>query len=134
MIKSKFLLLLIVAIGLFACKKNNSKSISGIFEGQFIAIYPATNDTFLGKALITLSTNGQYNSKADVNLYPAGGSGSFTFNDSIIAFNDVNVWTSNFDFNLVLNGLYKYSYEGSKLNLKLHNTNGNIYQYILLKK
>ncbi|MGB4775197.1 MAG: hypothetical protein WBP45_08495 [Daejeonella sp.] len=85
-------------------------------------------------ASITFSNN-NYTSVGNNDHYPAGGSGTFKFlseNSKQILFEDKNVWTADFDWNLVLNGEYKYELKKDSLILskKINNTS-NSYVYRL---
>jgi hypothetical protein len=46
-----------------------------------------------------------------------GGSGNYSISNGKIIFEDENAWTSNFDSNLILNGIYEYTFDGKKLTI-----------------
>ena len=46
-----------------------------------------------------------------------GGSGNYSLNNGKIIFEDENAWTCDFDHNLILNGVYEYTFNGRKLKI-----------------
>ncbi len=109
-----------LAAGLLAmqgCSKNvvtPSSSLEGTYTGKFYhyngAVVPVEKITVRFEA-------DRYRSAAGSNRQPAGGSGNYILDteNGVLKFEDKNVWTTEFDWNLILNGTYKYSLKGDSL-------------------
>lgn len=113
-----------------ACEKENNAIV---FQGNYQGTYRSlVNDQYLkSEAAITLS-----DSNFTVNEGPKLGSGSFAVQDKFtVTFKDKNQWTTNFDFNMVLNGTYSYEALGDSLILtkyvEVPAQGTNYYQYRL---
>lgn len=126
----KLFYLSVLLLSFSACQKeNNAISFQGNYQGTFRS-----------------RVQGQYTSSdAEIELSsptftvkkgPKLGSGDFKVEDKMnITFADKNVWTTDFDFNIVLNGKYKYEALGDSLILTKY-VDGpadgiNYYQYRL---
>lgn len=110
--KSKHLPLLITfTIMLSSCSdKLILSSLEGKYSGFFYHIPPGETKTIKGHAEIEIILIGTdfFVGKTPDRL-PAGGSGKFNIlNAKEVQFMDKNVWTADFDWNLILNGRYKY--------------------------
>ena len=94
----------------WGCKKNNtSNELSGRYSGMFTA-YAGSNE-INAPTEITLSEG-----RFQVNKGYKLGSGSYIVkNSSEIEFKDENIWTTEFDWALILSGNYKYKIEGGEL-------------------
>jgi hypothetical protein len=99
-----------LAIGLCACEKeNNAADFSGTYTGTFNTII--AGKMHVEPAELVLQRPGFNMTKG-----PKFSSGNFEVKDKMrINFTDTNVWPANFDFNLVLNGTYKYEALGDSL-------------------
>jgi hypothetical protein len=66
-----------------------------------------------------------YQSTGNSNYIPAGGSGTFhILENKNIEFKNTNMWTANFDWNLILNGTYTYKLKGDSLILSKEAASG----------
>jgi hypothetical protein len=113
-----------------ACKKeNNAMEFQGTYTGSFKAIYQDKTET--SDAEINLE-NRKFTVIKGIKL----GGGTFTLNDKkTITFADKNLWTSDFDYQLVLNGSYTFEALGDSLILTKYVAQPadfiNVYQYRL---
>ncbi len=129
-IKSLTTLPLIFLLLLFSCKKNNSNIDEGDYTGTFTVKYDSETKT--GSTKLELK-DGKYHCTSDSGKIPAGGSGTYSIDKGIITFIDKNFWTADFDWNLILNGEYKYSFNGKKLKIWAKKNNVGHYEYNLEK-
>ena len=112
--------------------KTNSKKIEeGTYTGIFTVAYPTGTHT--GKTTLELQ-NSKYTCEGNANRIPAGGSGAYAIDTDKITFHDENIWTADFDWNLILNGTYDYSFDGKKLKISIKKNNVGYYEYDLIKK
>jgi hypothetical protein len=127
--------LALIIIVFMACHQKNSQRIEGIEEGiytgEFKVVYPTGTHT--GKTTLELR-NSKYTCEGNANRIPAGGSGTYSINNNKITFHDENIWTADFDWNLILNGEYDYSFDGKKLKLSTDRNHAGHYEYNLTKK
>lgn len=120
-----------IAILLLKCKKDNLQIEDGLYKGKFIVTYSSgiqSNQTTLELK------NGKFFCNGNSNRIPAGGSGTFTADKSKITFNDENYWTADFDWNLILNGQYSYTFDGKQLIISATKNNVGYYIYNLEKQ
>ena len=116
-----------------SCKKDNNDNVPGTYIGTFTVTY-IDSSTFTGSTTVNILNNGQYNCSGNANYIPAGGSGTFSKSDNKIIFEDINLWTANFDWNLVLNGEYDYLFDGNNLKLTAFKNNVGQFEYNLMKQ
>lgn len=102
----------------------------GNYAGKFIVRYDSA--TLSGETTLRIS-DGQYTSDGNDNRIPAGGSGTYMLAGEKIIFRDENMWTADFDWNMILNGEYKYSLRGKQLELT-RATNRTSYRYVLTRR
>ncbi len=124
-------LIIIISILLFFNKKNRAKIEDGIYTGTFKVLYPT--GTHIGKTTLELR-NSNYTCDGNSNRIPAGGSGTYEIEADSITFHDENIWTADFDWNLILKGTYNYSFNGKNLKIYIKKNNGGNYEYDLVKK
>ncbi|MEJ7778803.1 MAG: hypothetical protein WKF68_04355 [Daejeonella sp.] len=111
-------LLIIFAIMLSSCSdKLNLSSLEGKYAGFFYHIPPGETKTVKSQAEINVDLRGtDFSAGKAPDRIPAGGSGKFTIlNQKEVEFKDNNIWTADFDWNLVLNGRYKYEHVNDSL-------------------
>jgi hypothetical protein len=70
----------------------------------------------------------------NANRIPAGGSGTYTFSNNKITFNEQNFYTADFDWNLILSGTYNYSFNGKTLKISANKNGVGDYEYVLEKQ
>ena len=132
---SPFAIILLLATSSCEEKSDHKTIIEGTYSGTFTNWNndPAANTVILnGQTTVTFSNN-TYTSSGNDNKIPAGGSGTFKIEENFVNFVDRNVWTANFDWNLILNGSYTYSMKGDSLFL-LKTLGYNHYRYELKRK
>ena len=131
-------ILKIGVIGLFSlflsCDKSGeiSKSLEeGTYSGIFTVTYSSGKRT--GETTLKLE-NGKYICTSNSGRIPAGGSGNYSINNKKITFNDVNFWTADFDWNLILSGEYDYTFDGKRLVFSANKNEVGNYKYDLKKQ
>lgn len=131
--KNKFLIPIILSIVtlILGCKKDNLNIKDGTYKGTFTVTYSSGTQT--GQTTLELK-NGKFTCSGNSNRMPAGGSGTFSLDNDKITFNDGNAWTADFDWNLILNGKYNYTFDGKKLIFSADKNNVGNYKYDLEKQ
>jgi len=132
---SPFAIILLLATSSCEEKSDDKTILEGTYSGTFTNWNndPAANTVILSGQTTVTFTNNTYTSTGNDNKIPAGGSGTFKIEENFVNFVDRNVWTANFDWNLILNGSYTYSMKGDSLFL-LKTLGYNHYQYELKRK
>ena len=128
-----FLTLTIFSLAMFlcSCEKDDLNIKEGTYKGTFTVTYDSGTQT--GKTTLELK-NGKFSCSGDSNRIPAGGSGTYSFDNGKINFNDENFWTADFDWNLILSGKYDYTFDGKKLRISADKNNVGHYKYDLEKQ
>lgn len=131
--RTKFLIATIfsITILLSSCKKDDLNIKDGTYKGTFTVTYSCGTQS--GQTPLELK-NGKFSCSGNSNRIPAGGSGTFSSNNKKITFNDENVWTADFDWNLILSGQYDYTFEGKKLIISADKNGVGNYKYDLKKQ
>lgn len=112
--KNRLLLLLIIPLFLVGCQDDDdllARPLQGVYTGVFIKIN--VDQSTLTRPVSITFNGSNYQSSNHPDRIPAGGSGSFEEGISVISFNDINLWTADFDQNLILNGAYNISSRGT---------------------
>jgi len=125
------IVLFLLAIVLFSCKKDRQDLTSGTYKGTFKVNY--TSGTQQGSVTLTIAGD-QYECSEDTDHVPGGGAGTFSQEKKLIVFTDQEVHTADFDWNLVLNGTYGYTFDGKHLKLVNDKVTGAYYEYDLEKQ
>ncbi|HEY0054071.1 MAG TPA: hypothetical protein VGB63_01835 [Pedobacter sp.] len=131
----KSVILLLSVLIFTSCEKElgeEPKLEDGTYAGKFILknIDPAANTVDI-VVTTSITINGDnYSSTSGPNKTPAGGSGKFSVKYPIVNFADKNVWTADFDWNLILSGVYTYKISGDSLFLS-KKAGYNTYSYRL---
>jgi len=113
-------------------KEEISKPIEeGTYSGTFTVTYSSGKK--FGTTTIKLE-NGEYICTSNPDRIPAGGSGNYSVHKNKIIFNDVNFWTADFDWNLILSGEYDYTFDGKKLKISANKNDVGYYEYDLKKQ
>lgn len=123
--------MLISATLLMGCEKKDVSQLDGTYISTFTVAY---NDTALTGPTTVELKNGQFTCSGNSNKIPAGGSGTFSVDNNTIRFKDANIWTANFDWNLILSGSYEYTINGKKLTIAAEKNGVGNYQYVLEKQ
>ncbi len=134
--KSKILILM-TSILLLSCDRDEERTLTQIPKGDYTGLFTVeynNGDTFSNTVTVRFLDDNVYSSSGNTDYYPAGGSGTFEINNSTIKFNDVNFWTANFDWNLILNSEYDYSLNGNELIISANKNDVGFYQYALTRE
>lgn len=125
------LCMLCFAIITSSCTKEEQNLKDGIYKGTFKVSYSSGTQT--GQTTLEIKDN-KFVCSGNPNRIPAGGSGSYSFSNNSITFNDQNVWTADFDWNLILNGQCNYTFDGKKLKIIANKNGTGVYEYELEKQ
>jgi len=125
------IILYIAACTVSACEKNNLTVEEGIFKGTFT--YDDGKIKRIGTTTLTLK-DGKFTCEGNEENLPAGGSGNYSFDENKITFIDLNVWKAIYDWNLILNGQYDYSYDGKNLKLTPSVSAETTHEYNLVRQ
>lgn len=98
---------------------------SGIFYLQ------EANGSLQSNPVIVTFSGDNYVGSVGSDRIPAGGSGNYLISNDSITFSDINIWTADFDWNLILNGSYSFQKTNSKIILLKGTKGSNIYRYEL---
>lgn len=123
--------LFLMVLVLFSCKKDRQELTDGTYTGTFKVSY--TQGSQQGPVTVIISGN-RYECSSDTDHVPGGGSGSFSQEKKLIVFTDVNNYTADFDWNLILNGTYGYTFDGTHLKLVNDRVSGSYFEYDLEKQ
>ena len=113
---------------LFSACKKDVNIIDGTYKGTFTVTY--SSGVQIGQTTLELK-NGRFSCAGNANRIPAGGSGSYSSDKNTITFQDENFWTADFDWNLILNGTYDYSFDGKRLKFSADKNGVGNYTYDL---
>ncbi|MDP4710834.1 MAG: hypothetical protein NWS63_06540 [Saprospiraceae bacterium] len=120
-----------VAVLIAGCNKDELDIMDGTYKGTFTVTYDSGTQT--GPTTLDLQ-DGKFSCQGNPNRIPAGGSGTFFSDKSKITFQDENVWTADFDWNLILSGQYSYTFDGRKLKIFADKNKVGYYEYDLEKQ
>ncbi|UKT62347.1 hypothetical protein [Pedobacter mucosus] len=116
--KTSIYLFLFTIAFLLSCKKSNSTI--DIKDGNYSGILKVTTNIKPAATTypIFISFNqGKFLINPDLTRKPVGGSGTYSTDNSIVSFIDTNVYTADFDWNLILTGEYDIDSSGDDLTL-----------------
>ncbi|WP_299779197.1 hypothetical protein [uncultured Formosa sp.] len=136
--KTKFgniLFVVLSILSLIACQNdddNINENLSGNYTGLFTVTY-SDGTIFSNPVMVSLNTNNTYECIGYDYYIPAVGSGTYETNTTTINFTDQNIWTADFDWNLILNGTYNYTVTRDSLLLSASKNNVGLYEYQLVK-
>jgi xanthosine utilization system XapX-like protein len=122
----------LLVVMLLASPAQSQPSLAGIYIGKFKVIYSQDKRVHQGNVILTLQAD-TYSCSANKNRIPAGGSGSYSIKNDKIVFEEENMWTADFDWNLILKGEYSITFTGKKLTLRAQRA-GGVYEYQLTRK
>ena len=126
----KITLFLLLALLTVQC--NNRQPIEdGTYVGTFTVRYD--NSTQSGAVSLRLN-NGSYTCSANTNRIPAGGFGTFSVQGNELVFVDSGAYTADFDWNLILDDPYQYTFNGRRLTLSADKNGVGNYRYELEKQ
>ena len=129
----KLTLLSLAVFGILGCQcddDHGKNPMVGTYTGIFTVIYSSGEQS--GEVTLKLQ-EGRYTCIGNPDRIPAGGRGTYTVEEDKIIFIDENVWTADFDWNLILNGEYDYTFDGQKLIIWKEINDQSTYRYELEK-
>jgi len=114
--KNQFIAFALFVCLISSCKKTTSRALipNGNYSGVLEVSSSAYKMPFTYPIAITFE-NETYKISPDPARKDGGGSGTYVFDGTIGNFNDVNVWKTDFDSNLILNGEYEIQSNGNNL-------------------
>lgn len=114
-------------------KDDSNQALNGTYAGIFTVEY-VNGDTISNPVTLKFTEENEYQSSANQDRIPAGGSGTYKKKDTTINFTDVNTWTADFDWNLILKGEYQFEQNKDQLILSAYKNEVGLYKYKLRKK
>ena len=110
---------------LIGCKKKNLNIEEGTYSGTLTVTY----DSGFQKEFSTFVELGN-----SIYTCTSRGSGTYSIEKDKIVFNDEKFWTADFDWNLILDGQYDYTFTGEKLNISANKNDIGYFEYNLVKE
>ena len=127
----KIILIAFFSVLLLSCKKEkNHPVIDGIYQGSFEIVSNAGLTS--GNTIVTFD-KGNFTCKTENNNILFGGSGIYTLDSKTINLKDMNARIDLYSYNLLLNGIYTYSFDGSELKIFTQKNTG-YYELNLVKQ
>lgn len=124
----RFLWFIVVFAFTVGCEK--SDNLSNSLEGNYLGIFNRTGmDTVPVSLFFDANRFEGSNSRT---YYPAVCMGSFELDNSTIRFVDSCSWTANFDWSLILSGVYNIHFSDGTV--RIWKTHGNITDEYLLRQ
>ena len=111
--------------------------IQGVYKGTYSRTeYFATDSVSTREGPATFKFTGtDYSCYGEEFYLPPGGAGEYTISDSKIILIDLVGHTAEFDWSLILNGEFDYSFDGKNLILTQHDTKrGRFHRATLIKE
>ena len=124
----KFGLLIVLGIVLIMrCNKNDDENSQSEINGEYIGFFERNGNT----SNIELNfTNGIYSGQSETEKFPAICNGNYSISNNSIEFENVCVWTAEFDWTLILDENWNYTIENNILIM----TKSNGDKYTLTKQ
>lgn len=126
--------LFVFVLIMIACKDDDFSTliVDGTYYGTF-TIIESSGQTQSSYVTFIFSNN-KYSCLPQKKYLPPVGAGAFTTNGNMITLTDTAIHTAEFDWTLILNGDFEYSYNGNTLTLRQSDTQHNRVRTILLDK
>jgi hypothetical protein len=124
--KTKSFLWLTFAITMIACNKDYDKIKTNV-DGNYIGVFERAGNT---SDVELVFNNGAWIGESEAEKFPALCNGTYSISGNVIAFENACVWTSEFDWTLILSGNWNYNMNGKMLVL----TKANGDKYTLTKQ
>jgi uncharacterized coiled-coil protein SlyX len=118
-----------------ALEADKPPKVEGIFIGIITVKYFKEEPWVGGSGITTIELkDGKYTcAEYSNNISGGGSSGTYTIHDDKIVFVNENGWLANFDWNLILDGEYDFTFVGTQLKISKENDYAR-YEYDLLMK
>lgn len=135
--KQRAVIGLILTLCLLGCDDHPIENLEfGSYSGEFTVFYNYQTEeqtSRAGSTMLTLDNNG-YNLSEQIYVTPPLSAGSCSWGATTISFQDTIAHTAEFDWMLIINGPYVYSYDGTTLDMsQLDPDHKRKYRYILTK-
>jgi|TARA_B110000879_G_C11177837_1_gene516961 hypothetical protein len=121
---------LLIVLGLvlmMRCNKNDDENAQPEISGAYIGIFERNGNT----SNIELNfMNGIYSGESEIEKFPAICNGNYSISNNTIEFENVCVWTAEFDWTLILGENWNYTKENNILIM----TKSNGDKYTLTKQ
>jgi len=121
---------LLIVLGLvlmMRCNKNDVENAQSEISGAYIGIFERNGNT----SNIELNfMNGIYSGESEIEKFPAICNGNYSISNNTIEFENVCVWTAEFDWTLILGENWNYTKENNILIM----TKSNGDKYTLTKQ
>ncbi|WP_299216754.1 hypothetical protein [uncultured Aquimarina sp.] len=127
--KIRILTLILVSSIIFFtnCSENDEDNIQPKIEGKYTGTFERNGQT----TNVELNfIDGTYSGESEVEKFPAICNGNFSISDNSIEFENICVWTAEFDWTLILSDKWNYKIENNILTI----TKSNGDKYTLTKK
>ena len=126
---------LLLSLAFKSC--NNDDGINQNLNGEYVGTFTVTflnGESYTNPVTVFFTGENNYDSSGNSDYIPAGGSGTYDIGNSTIIFSDINIWTANFDPNLILAGEYEYSLIEKALTISAKRNGFGTYTYNLVKE
>ncbi|HET9430897.1 MAG TPA: hypothetical protein VFO70_06960 [Chitinophagaceae bacterium] len=124
----KALVILILLSLLYSCEK--SEAVSHSLSGNYVGIFSRSG---MDTSQVTLFFDqNRFEGKSNRQHYPAVCRGSFELDDNHILFTDSCSWTANFDWSLILSGMYNINFSDGTV--RIWKINGAVTDEYLLRQ
>lgn len=132
-------ILVLSTLLLAGCRRNTAQDImsNNTLQGQYIGVFKRLNADYDTTAKVTLEFNkSKWNGSSDISKFPALSEGSyhFVFDAMLINFSNETPWTADFDWSLILDGIYQYKLTPDSLIIAKTYPTGIVDLYRLQKK
>jgi len=110
--KAKYLFLFVLFLGLAAC--NNEENAPDPFDGEYVGIFERNGSA----STVELTfKNGTFQGESERVKFPALCNGKYTIAGNTITFVNECAWTAEFDWSLILNDAWEFTFENRVLTL-----------------
>ncbi len=108
-------ILLIGFLVLWSCNDPESPTYP-ISEGTYTGSFSRTSSNTVSEVTLTFE-NGTFSGSSETTKYPAICNGTYTAQSGRINFENSCFWTAEFDWSLILNGEYEFTFDGFDLTI-----------------
>lgn len=111
-------IILLALIALLSCEKDeiiSVGSLTGTYTGSFSRTSPYVK--YKPSDVILTFDGNTFQGSSSTTKYPAICNGTYTIASQVIEFNNLCVWTAEFDWSYILSGKFKISIKGDELTM-----------------